>query len=206
MAHIRYPSVVTDPLNFYVERAPDADNNTIFASSPEQLVVYVTYDDDDRNPTSISGYCKGATRGATGRGSIVGYHISGFPTSIIGNWRSQSDVSGIVVPVDRVDESVRTKSRKSNIQDMAFLTTGVPRQFINEDIAEKAQAVLGTGVQSIKIATTSNSMQVSSVGDLKLDFVPTLRSTGDNDRYDYSFDDGTIVFEDFIFYGNFVNN
>lgn len=195
MATIRYDK---SQLKFYVERAgADPSGNRLFEADPLELVVYVDTDGSmDNDVVKVSGTCRGATRGAPGTGSIIGYHIGGLHATEDVTWGKLNDVSGVVLPIDRILGS--EGSRKSNIQNNAYLTAGV----------DSTHPSVGTA--TIKIVTTKNPIQVSipeppdvnyPLGFRRGEVSPKERKTGVLSNY--QFDAGTILFDDFVFYGDY---
>lgn len=199
MATTRYDK---SQLKFYVERAvPDPQGNRLFESDPLELVVYVDTDGSmDNDVVKISGTCRGATRNAGGTGSIIGYHIAGLYATEGVTWGKFNDVSGVALPVDRTGFGLATKRRKSKINDTAYLTAGFDS---TDPFVETA---------TIKIVTTNNPIQINipeppdinyPLGFRRGEVEPKRRNTGVLSNH--QFDAGTILFEDFVFYGDYSN-
>lgn len=202
-------------LKLYVERAiPDADGNRIFESNPEEFVLF-----DGFYSTQIfggvraylfpigelveviyvSGYCKGATRHAGGHGSITAFLIGGLrgdeaSGELVFNRRDSA--SGIVVPLARPNDTSPSWHRHPEYET-AYL--------ISDYRGDRDHRLNNR----LRIITSKNTPQVSPDGH-----VHELTASG-NDGLKITFDertdgaefyeqtDGTLPFEDFIFYGNY---
>lgn len=205
MASQRYDQT---QLGFYVERAvADSSGNRFFASDPLELVVYIKYEGTVDDVISISGHCRGATRNAGGTGSIVGYHIEGLYGTANISWGRVSHVSGVVMPVERINnDGFAIRNRRQRVNDIAFLRSGVNSGVISVTSVDSAPATRTRSMAyaTIKAATSSNPMRVlPSERDLeRFEYDPKNRSFTEEENY--QFDDGSILFEDFVFYGNYA--
>ena len=190
-------------LKLYVERAiPDASGNRIFESDPEEFVLFDGfhteadfYNEDVEviamgHAVYISGYCKGANRNAGGYGSIISYLIGGLKGYSIDDhveFATEAAAAGIVTPLPRSQDGVPVWHRTPST-DIAFI------------IADTVNVRL-------KIVTTKHPLLISETGIIDhplendgLSLTFDERSAG---KVDFSRDDGTIPFEDFMFFGNY---
>lgn len=197
-------------LGLYVERAvADESGNRFFASDPLELHVYIKYEGTVDDVVSISGTCRGATRNAGGSGSIIAYHIEGLEHTENIAWGYVSQASGVVLPIERQQSNgFSSRVRHAKVQDVAYLSRGVDAGVIDVSSVDSAPVTRArtSATATIKIGTTKHPMQVGtyngSDGPVRLDFEPTERSQTAGNRY--QFDHGSILFEDFVFYGNYA--
>ena len=173
-------------VQLYVIRAvEDSDDTRIYEATPEELVMFDGYEAPVTTERAVyfSGYCRGATRQAGGHGSIIGYQIAGT----FGGFEAESDASGIVLPLSRPNPSVPTWQRSPKL-DVAYIVA---------DVANTR----------LQIVTTKTPITVNEDGIIGVNNVNDGLSLGFDDRNlagnTYNTDDGTIPFEDFIFYGNY---
>ena len=177
-------------LELKVERAvPDADGNRLFTSN---AFINFRADDADVDSANVKFFwaiIKDATKNAPGHGSIIAYHIRGgwvnavLNGHTIANQQSTDEVSGMALPIDIISNDVPTKTRVADINNLAYLSRGWDDPYY-----------------TIRIATTKNAIGVSNSDDL-LKVQPMDNS--DSEINSYNYDDGTILFDNFIVYGTF---
>ena len=135
----------------------------------------------------FSGFCKGAVKNAGGHGSIIGFEIGGLIGGTTLNFDAESDASGIVIPLALVNASVPTWKRSPKL-DIAYI-------------------IANTTNNRLRIVTTNNPFDASPDGIIGTDNVNDGLSLKFDSRSvpgeTFTYDDGTLPFEDFIFYGNY---